>query len=105
MEAPKFQRRIEDFTCEHCGQRITGDGFTNHCPACLWSKHVDIHPGDRAEGCQGLMRPVAVSSLRGHYRILFRCERCGVERWNKADPQDDFDVLLRIAREQAEGLG
>ena len=100
---PNFQRRIEDFTCEHCGADITGTGFTNHCPHCLWSKHVDINPGDRAEPCRGLMQPIGVSAKKDGYRILFRCTTCGAERWNKAAPDDDFDVLLRIARDQAEG--
>ncbi|MEK7158524.1 MAG: RNHCP domain-containing protein, partial [Patescibacteria group bacterium] len=43
-----FQRRVEDFTCESCGAQVTGDGYTNHCPQCLVSKHVDVYPGDRA---------------------------------------------------------
>jgi Zn finger protein HypA/HybF involved in hydrogenase expression len=48
-----FKRTIEDFTCEHCGEQVTGNGFTNHCPQCLWSKHVDIDPGDRLALCGG----------------------------------------------------
>ena len=102
MDSPKFQRRKEDFICEHCGAEVQGDGFTNHCPTCLWSKHVDIHPGDRAESCQGLMAPIAVQPYKDSYRIQFRCQECSTERWNKATPQDDFDVLLEIARKQAE---
>jgi len=43
-----FTRNIENFTCERCGAAVEGNGFTNHCPACLCSKHVDINPGDRA---------------------------------------------------------
>lgn len=103
MQGPKFQRRKEDFVCEHCGAQISGDGFTNHCPACLWSKHVDIHPGDRAENCQGLMSPIAVESRREGYRIKFRCQECGIERWNKSVEEDNFDTLLEIARQHSEG--
>jgi hypothetical protein len=103
METPKFQRKIEDFICEHCGEHVNGTGFTNHCPACLWSKHVDINPGDRAEACGGLMEPIAVAQKKGNYRILFRCTKCKLERWNKSVPEDDFDTLLAIARQQAEG--
>jgi DNA-directed RNA polymerase subunit RPC12/RpoP len=98
---PKFQRRIEDFRCEKCGAQVRGNGFTNHCPQCLWSKHVDINPGDRAEPCQGLMEPVGVESKSSEYRILFRCTRCGTERWNKSAPEDDFEILVWIARQQA----
>jgi len=93
----KFQRRIEDFVCEHCSQPVQGGGYTNHCPVCLWSKHVDINPGDRAEQCGGLMEPLAVDSKRGQYRILFRCVKCGLERWNKAAKEDDFEMVLQIA--------
>lgn len=99
----KFQRREENFKCEHCGQSVLGSGFTNHCPVCLWSKHVDIHPGDREEECGGLMEPAAVSREKDSYRIMFRCLVCGVERWNKSAPEDDFEEMLRIARKYSEG--
>lgn len=36
-----FTRVIEDFICENCGTEVKGNGYTNHCPKCLWSKHVD----------------------------------------------------------------
>lgn len=98
----KFQRRIEDFVCEQCGNPVLGTGFTNHCSVCLWSKHVDINPGDREEACQGMMEPIDVEKKRDEYRILFRCTKCGMERWNKAAKEDDFEVLLQIA---AEGRG
>jgi hypothetical protein len=102
VQTPKFQRRTENFECEQCGVRVIGSGFTNHCPACLWSKHVDINPGDRADPCHGMMKPVAVERQRDSYRIKFRCLRCGLERWNKAAPEDNFEVLLKIARKQAD---
>ena len=56
----KFQKHTEDFTCEHCGAFLQGNGYTNHCSRCLWSKHVDNSPGDRANSCRGLMKPIAV---------------------------------------------
>ncbi len=93
----KFQRRIEDFVCGNCGHQVQGGGYTNHCPVCLWSKHVDINPGDRAESCGGLMESVEVESKSGQYRILFRCTQCLAERWNKAAKEDDFEVILQIA--------
>lgn len=95
-----FIRRIEDFKCEHCGLAVKGNGYTNHCPRCLWSKHVDISPGDRAAKCGGLMEPVAVEGSTSAYRILHRCQVCGYEKWNQAAPEDDFEQLLNLAREQ-----
>jgi len=97
----KFQRRREDFTCEHCGEEVKGDGYTNHCPACLWSKHVDVNPDDRAERCGGMMRPVGVEGAGGEYRIVQRCEKCGAERKNKRAENDNFDTLVELAAQQA----
>lgn len=51
------------FVCENCGCKVrplTKGGYRNHCPHCLYSKHVDINPGDRASECGGLMEPVGV---------------------------------------------
>ncbi|WP_420871372.1 RNHCP domain-containing protein [Lysinibacillus xylanilyticus] len=39
---------------------LTNGSFRNHCPKCLFSKHVDTVPGDRASTCKGLMRPIGV---------------------------------------------
>ncbi len=97
----KFQRRTEDFTCEHCGEEVKGDGYTNHCPACLWSKHVDVNPGDRAESCGGMMQPMGIELLSGEYRIVHRCERCGEVRKNKRAENDNFDTLVELAARQA----
>jgi DNA-directed RNA polymerase subunit RPC12/RpoP len=91
-----FQRTIEDFTCEHCGRQVAGNGFTNHCPACLWSKHVDINPGDRLGDCGGMMKPVGVVFRAGEYSVYQRCEKCGFERLNKLSKSDDFSVVLKI---------
>jgi hypothetical protein len=96
-----FSKRVEDFACEHCGLQVQGNGYTNHCPRCLWSKHVDISPGDRAANCGGLMPPVGLQSTAGAYRILHRCEACGAEKWNQADPEDDFEQVLALAQAQS----
>jgi hypothetical protein len=97
-----FVRRVEDFKCEHCGADVKGNGYTNHCPRCLWSKHVDITPGDRAADCGGMMEPVQLEGSSSAYRILHRCETCGGEKWNQAAPEDDFEKLLALASAQLE---
>jgi hypothetical protein len=99
--ARQFIRTTEDFDCLVCGTRVRGDGYTNHCPRCLYSRHVDIAPGDRAEECQGLMRPIAVEVLARETMLTHVCERCGHRRRNRVSPADDSDVLLRVAREAA----
>lgn len=98
----KFQRKIEDFVCENCGAEVVGDGFTNHCAVCLWSKHVDVNPGDREAECGGLMAPVSVEMKNGKYRILQRCEVCGHERWNKTVDGDSFEAILEISRKMGD---
>jgi hypothetical protein len=98
MATRAFQRTREDFTCAQCGQHVRGNGYTNHCPRCLWSRHVDIHPGDRAAACRGLMAPIGVGQKGAGYVITHRCTACGFERRNKAASADDFEALLRVVR-------
>ena len=58
----KFNMIDEDFTCENCHQYTSKLNYTarDHCPHCLYSKHVDIMPGDRLNQCQGLMQPIGI---------------------------------------------
>ena len=91
----KFQRRVEDFGCARCGASVVGDGYTNHCPKCLWSQHVDVNPGDRAATCGGLMEPVGVEMARYKNILTHRCVKCGKVQKNKMSPKDDFDVALK----------
>lgn len=98
---PKFQRTIEDFHCDNCGSFVKGSGYTNHCPKCLWSKHVDTFPGDRANDCKGMMQPIAIASKNGKYRILHYCLICKTERWNNSAEADSFDRILEVASSQA----
>lgn len=93
-----FTRTIEDFRCEHCGAEVRGSGYTNHCPVCLWSKHVDVEPGDRAQSCGGMMPPVALEGSSPNYVILHRCERCGFERRNGVAANDSAAALLALAQ-------
>lgn len=100
----KFSRREEDFICEHCGAEVKGNGYTNHCPHCLYSKHVDINPGDRAADCGGLMEPIDVEIKGGQYVLVQKCQKCGFIRRNKVDKTDDFEAVLSIARNKVERL-
>jgi hypothetical protein len=99
----KFTKNIEDFVCEHCGTEVKGNGYTNHCPACLWSKHVDVNPGDRAAQCGGMMRPIRVELEKQEYIITHECVKCGHSKRNKMSLDDDFDVITQIA--QTRGYG
>jgi hypothetical protein len=94
----KFQRRIEDFVCGHCGREVAGDGYTNHCPSCLWSRHVDVNPGDRAAECGGMMRPATSLQRRGLWFVEHECVACGFRRVNRVGA-DEFEALIRLARQ------
>jgi len=93
----KFQKCKEDFVCDKCGTKITGSGYTNHCSECLWSKHVDINPGDRSSNCGGMMEPVLIEKKRDDYVLLHKCQKCDFERKNKIGEKDDFDAILKIS--------
>jgi len=97
----KFQRCKEDFTCEKCGFFVVGTGYTNHCPKCLWSKHVDVNPGDRQSDCGGMMKPMEVEFKDKEYSIVYSCEKCGLKKRNKVAKEDDFDVVVEIAKKRA----
>jgi hypothetical protein len=93
----KFQRRIEDFVCENCGTTVKGTGYTNHCPKCLCSKHVDINPGDRANSCGGLMKPFGIELSHGEYVIIHKCIKCGFQKKNKTKKDDNIDLIIKIS--------
>ena len=97
MGERRFQRRVENFVCENCEEKVVGDGYTNHCPKCLWSKHVDVNPGDRAAQCGGMMKPESVEGTSPDYRIIYKCEECGFSRPNAVHKDDNMQAVLAIA--------
>lgn len=93
----KFQKKIEDFICEHCGNQVKGSGYTNHCPICLWSKHVDVNPGDRYNDCRGAMRPVSAYIEKDRWKIEHVCERCGQKKEIFAAKDDELDEIIKLS--------
>jgi len=90
-----FIARQEPFICEHCTMAVEPlerGSYRNHCPFCLWSKHVDSEgPGDRASSCQGLMTPVAMDhDGKKGWVLVHECESCGKTITNKIAPDDDI---------------
>lgn len=97
--------RVDDsFTCGHCGRHVgplpSGGRNRNHCPYCLYSRHVDAErPGDRASACQGMMEPVGVFERpNGEEVIVHRCQRCGYERFNRVGADDDEAAVAALPR-------
>jgi predicted RNA-binding Zn-ribbon protein involved in translation (DUF1610 family) len=96
-ESRRFTRRPEDFVCAHCGRSVRGTGYTNHCPRCLWSRHVDVLPGDRLADCGGLMEPVGVLYEGGEYNVVHRCVECGRMWRNRTAASDDRAVIIALS--------
>lgn len=100
---PHFIARNDGFICGHCGKQVDpikfGGSYRNHCPFCLWSKHVDAEvPGDRSSGCRGLMEPIGVFTRRtGEYVLVHRCNECGFERYNRIAGDDDFEKVIALS--------
>ena len=92
--------RNESFSCDHCGQEVslhpTGSA-RNHCPYCLYSKHVDEDiPGDRLATCHGLMKPIGVDYRKNKGdMIVHECSRCKKKILNQVAPDDEFLKLVR----------
>ncbi len=93
----QFTRRKEDFCCDVCETDVKGNGYTNHCPECLSSKHVDINPGDRASPCHGTMLATALEMKNGTQYIVHKCEKCGFTRRNKVAKEDNFNAILALS--------
>ena len=96
MDQKRFSRRKEDFECANCGAKVMGTGYTDHCPRCLYSMHVDINPGDRKERCRGIMKPVGASSDRKGFTIHYVCMRCWARRSFKAAEGDNEELIYQL---------
>lgn len=88
-----------------CKQEVKGNGYTNHCPNCLWSKHVDIMPGDRAAECGGRMEPVGVEGANiEDMQIVHKCMSCPHIRKNRFAKNDNMDAITAIVKKKASEL-
>lgn len=96
----RFNMIDEPFKCENCGKEIKPLGYTarDHCPHCLYSKHVDINPGDRLEECRGLLKPIGIEKgKKADYKIIYECQKCHKIRKNVSAKDDYFDEIIKIS--------
>jgi RNase P subunit RPR2 len=88
-----------NFTCEHCGAAVPWGRYRgkpkprNHCPYCLWSKHVAIGTQIGYPPCGAMMRGKDV----GNSHVVWRCLGCG---FITRGPTDDY-----LFSALSEGLG
>ncbi len=100
----RFRKNDAGFVCANCGMQVLplGTSSRNHCPGCLCSLHVDINPGDRANSCRGLLRPIAAEpDVKKGYIIISKCDKCGEIRRNKAAHEakvqpDDMRLIIAL---------
>ena len=100
LQSKKFKVIDEEFICENCGKKVPILGYScrDHCPYCLFSKHVDKNPGDRSQDCKGLLEPIGLemNSKKG-YVIIYKCKKCGEIRKNKSANDDNIDLIIKLS--------
>lgn len=95
----KFTMRDEHFICEKCHYNVSKLNYSarDHCPNCLYSKHVDIMPGDRKNKCQGLLKPIGIEKFKDTYKIIYECEKCHQLHKNIMANDDNFDKIIELS--------
>lgn len=104
---PRYTRKHrpsneEVFKCRHCHRFVcpppSGGRHRNHCPFCLYSRHVDDkQTGDRMSDCGCAMEPIgSFQRHNGEYVLVHRCLGCDFERFNRIAADDDFDLVLAL---------
>ncbi|GCF11407.1 RNHCP domain-containing protein [Dictyobacter arantiisoli] len=103
MQRPRRQQRstADVFKCNNCRRFIGplpyGGHHRNHCPFCLFSRHVDERKGDRLNECGSRMEPSGYFQRpNGEYVLVHRCLGCAFERFNRIAGDDNFDLLLTL---------
>jgi hypothetical protein len=107
------------FKCGHCHVFVSAEAILsgvnnrNHCPYCLWSKHLDLYQaGDRLAACKSLMQPVglalkrtrkkygpqAANGLRdaGELMLVHLCVDCARVSLNRIAADDDVEKAWGI---------
>ena len=97
----KFTMRDESFICENCHKEVEKLNYTarDHCPYCLYSKHVDIMPGDRLNECKGLLKPIAIEKFKDTYKIVYKCNKCNEIHKNIMATDDDMNLIIELTKE------
>ena len=99
----QFNMIDESFKCIVCGKHVNKLNYTarDHCPYCLSSIHVDINPGDRSSDCLGILVPIDIEkSKKDTYKIIYKCNKCGMIKKNKTANDDNFDKILEIMKDK-----
>src|SRR3989339_1192480 len=104
-----FHLEKPEFRCCHCNalvglNPVMGTAHRNHCPLCLWSRHVDTKPGNRASTCHGGMAPVSLAFAQarhdkygqartGDVMLVHLCMSCGSVNLNRIAGDDSLEAM------------
>ena len=124
----KEEEQNRGFSCINCRKWIPVSKHNNtvnrnHCPHCLWSKHVDkTLAGDRLASCNSGMKPIGLTiktpridkwgvEVKGEVMIVHECVACGKISINRILSQDlpeeimsAFEASKNMDLEQKEKL-
>ena len=102
-----FVKNDNEFICVNCNQKVEKLKYTSrdHCNHCLYSIHVDITPGDRANDCKGILVPINVieTSKKGKV-IIYRCSKCKKEIRNVVAKDDNQEAIYKVVEYYAKGV-
>jgi hypothetical protein len=104
-----------EFACLRCGViisgafEISGVRNRNHCPFCLWSRHLDWRaPGDRLSSCKSAMRPIGLmlknrrnkyaATPSGELMVVHQCTSCTAVSINRIAADDGAEILSDVFR-------
>jgi transcription elongation factor Elf1 len=110
---PHLPPHEQAFTCIHCDllvvctPEVAGVLNRNHCPICLWSRHMDWRePGERRANCRAPMEPVGLTLKRsrnkyarerdGELMLIHRCTKCGKLVLNRIAADDCTDRIAAL---------
>jgi hypothetical protein len=102
-----------DFKCLHCRSYVSSSALLagvqnrNHCPYCLWSRHLDLfQAGDRLAACKAPMRPLGLAlkhsrnkyaaAANGELMLVHLCVDCGRVSINRVAADDVPEAILEV---------
>lgn len=107
------QTTEQGFLCKHCHNYVSahmlfsGVQNRNHCPYCLWSRHMDLYEaGDRLAACKAKMQPVGLALKQSHKKygmgslgelmLIHACTECGKLSVNRIAADDDAATVMEV---------
>jgi len=104
--------REDGFYCKQCKAFVSSASFLsgvqnrNHCPYCLYSRHVDLYEaGDRLSACKSPMKPIGLTAKTsrkkygaglGELMLIHLCIDCDSLSINRIAADDDFETIASL---------